>query len=86
MTSHHIVNQLGNDNCLADAGPAEQTGFAPLFQRRQHINGLDTGLKNFRSRGPLVDRYRFGMNGSPLGIQNLPLPVNGLPKNIEDPS
>ena len=53
-----VVDQLLNQNGLADAGAAEQTDLAALGVGADQVNDLDAGLENFR--GGLPARQRQG--------------------------
>jgi hypothetical protein len=47
----HVVNHFGEQNRLADPGPAEQARFAATLDRHQHIDDLDPCLKDLRFSG-----------------------------------
>src|SRR6266540_512108 len=53
----HVVDQLHDDDGLADAGPAEQADLAALGVGREQIDNLDAGDENFRFRR-LIDEER----------------------------
>ena len=42
-------DQFGEDDRLAEAGPAEQARLAAADQRRQQVDDLDAGLEQLRS-------------------------------------
>ena len=44
MLRRDVINQLLNQNCLSDAGAAEQSGLTALGVRRNQIDDLDSGL------------------------------------------
>ena len=46
ILSDHVVDHLGDQHCLADAGAAEEPGFAAALERAQEIDRLDAGLED----------------------------------------
>ncbi len=86
MTADGVVNHLRDQNGLADAGAAEQPGLAASFQRRQDVDGLDAGFKDFRDGGLIAQRNGFAVNRSGFAPLDIALLVDGVAENIEHPS
>ena len=59
MLHGDVVNQLQNQNGLADSRAAEQTDLAALDVWLHQVNDLDAGLKHFQ-RGGLIVQLRRG--------------------------
>lgn len=55
MTFGDVVNQLHNQNSLADTGTAEQTDFAAFGIRLKQVDNLNAGRQNL-GFGRLVDK------------------------------
>ena len=81
-----VVNQLLDDDRLADAGAAEDADLAALAERGDQVDDLDAGLEHF-GRGLLllegggwpVDRI-VGVGHDVAGL------VDRLAEHVEDPA
>ena len=62
-----VIDQLLNDDSLADARAAERADFSTLGEGANEIDDLDAGFENLGTR-VLVDQFRsFPMNRITLG-------------------
>ena len=57
-----VVDQLHDQNGLADAGAAEQAGLAALGVRLEEVDDLDAGLEHLDVRRLLVEPRRLAMD------------------------
>ena len=77
-------DQLGQDDGLAQAGPAEQPGLAAADEGRQEVDHLDAGLEDFRLRRQVGHRRRLAVDGPMvLGLDGAAA-VDGLAHQVED--
>ena len=77
-------DQLGEDDGLAQAGPAEQPRLAAADERRQQVDHLDAGLEDFRLRREVGHRRGLAVDGPiVLGLDG-PAAVDRLAHQIED--
>src|SRR3712207_8855088 len=53
-----VVDELLDDDRLADAGPAEEADLAALRVGREQVDDLDAGLEELGRRRELLDRGR----------------------------
>ncbi len=51
MVTDHVVDQFGEQDGFADAGPAEKARLAASLKRHQNIYDLDSRLKDLGFRG-----------------------------------
>src|SRR3989442_55252 len=80
-----VVDQLLNDDGLADAGGAEQSDLAALHERRDEVDDFDTGLEYLRLRLEVDERRRAAVNRPALGVfRNRRAVVYRLANDIED--
>ena len=86
VLTNHIIDHLHNENRLADTSPSKQSCFPAAFKRREEINGLDTGDKNFRRRGLSIQGHRISVDRAPLPTFDLFLIINRFSENVKDPS
>ena len=66
MLQGDVVNQLHDDDGLADAGAAEQADLAALQVRLEQIDDLDAGLEHLQLGGLLLERRRVTVDRPPL--------------------
>ena len=59
MLFGNVVDQLLDQNCLADTRAAEQTDLAAAGIRRDQVDDLDAGFINFCLRSPAHCRSHF---------------------------
>ena len=57
-----VVDQLEDENGLADAGAAEEAGLAALGVRLEQVDDLDAGLEHLDAGGLLVERRRLAVD------------------------
>ena len=50
MALLHVVDELHDDDRLADAGAAEESDLSAFHERRDQVDDLDAGFENFRLR------------------------------------
>jgi hypothetical protein len=86
LVPDHVVDHLGQQHRLADAGAAEQARLAAALQWREHIDHLDAGLEHLRRRGPPRQRRRLLMDRAPLHAGERRFAVDGVAKDVEHPS
>ena len=79
-----VVDELLNQDSLADTGTAEETNLASTGVRGEQVDDLDTGLEDL-GRGRLVDvRGRVGVDREGLdGLDRATL-VDRLADNVDD--
>src|SRR5258708_4579229 len=79
-----IVNELENDDGLADARAAERPGLAALDEGADEVDDLDAGLENL-GLGVLIDqRGSRAVNGVTLGVRDRALAIHRFAGDIED--
>jgi len=83
----HVVDHLGQQHRLADAGTAEQARLAATLERHQHVDHLDAGLEGLgavRARG---QRWRLAVHRAPLHltshITQRRAAVDGVAEHVE---
>ena len=78
-----VVDELLNDDGLADAGTAEEADFATLQEGLDEVDDLDTGLEHLFLRGLLVERGGLPVDGHvDLGVDGAEF-VHGLTEDVE---
>ena len=83
LVPDHVVDHLGEQDRLAYSGPAEQSRLAAALQRHEHIDNLDSRLKNLRLRGTAHQRRWSTMHRTPLNLGQRRSAVDGGAKHIE---
>ena len=84
MLFGHVVDELLNQNGLADSSTPEQTRLAPLGVRFQEIDDFDAGLENLDFRRLLIKWRRLAMDGPALlGIDGSQV-VHRLAKHVQN--
>ena len=79
-----VVDQLQDENGLADAGAAEQAGLAALGVRLEEVDDLDAGLEHLDGGRLLVERRRLAMDRPALlGVDRAAL-VDRLAEDVHD--
>src|SRR5690606_19171396 len=79
-----VVDQLHDQNRLANAGAAEEADLTALGVRREEVNNLNTGHQNFRFRGLIREIRGRRVDGSgPFGLDRAAL-VNRLADDVHD--
>ncbi len=82
-----VVDQLLDDDGLADARAAEQPDLAALGERRDEVDDLDPGLEHLGLGLQLGELRRFAVDGPPLGVgRNRRAAVHRLAQHVEDPA
>ena len=74
-----VVDQLHDDDGLADAGAAERADLAALEERADEVNDLDAGGENLRAGGLVHQRRGGAVNRAILVRDDRPAFVHGLP-------
>jgi peptide chain release factor 1 len=78
-----VVDQLHDDDGLADAGAAEEADLAALEERLDEVDDLDTGFEHHLRRGLLVKRRSGAVNGQEfLGVHRAHA-VHRLAQHVE---
>ena len=83
LVSDHVVNHFGQQHRLAHPGATEQAGLATAFERYQHVDGLDAGFKDLRSRRPPRQRRRVAMHRAQFDFRGWRVAINGVAEHIE---
>src|SRR5687768_8708665 len=85
MSLRDVVDELLDDDRLADTRAAEETDLPALHERRYEIDDFDAGLEDFRLR---LERYEvrpLAMNRPTLDVVGDRRPVvHGLAEHVED--
>ena len=81
-----VVDQLHDDNGLADACAAEQTDLAALGERRDQVNDLDAGFEDLGRGLLLLVGRRRTMDRPALLALDRRLVVHRLTEQVEDTS
>merc|ERR1739844_611711 len=82
----NVVDQLHDQDSLADTGSTEQTNLASLGVGSQQIDNLDTSDQDLLLDTHLVELGSLGVDGLALGgVNGTPL-VNWVTDHIDDPS
>ena len=77
-------DQFGENDRLAQAGPAEQAGLAAADQRRQQVDDLDAGLEQFGLGGQVGELRRLGGGSSRCSLALTgPRPSIGSPSRLK---
>ena len=81
-----VVDELLNDDRLADAGAAEQSDLSALHERRDQIDDLDAGLEDFASsaRGPRTAEPGGGSASARRPRESARPLSTGSPSTFED--
>jgi len=80
-----VVDQLHDDDGLADAGAAEEANLAALQVRLEQVDDLDAGLEHAQLRGLLFERRCGTMNRPALLRLDRPIRVvHRLAEHVED--
>ncbi len=85
MPAHHVVNHFGEENCLADARAAEQSCLATALERHEHVDRLDTRLKDLGLCSALGEGGRRLVDAVQAHLPELGPTVDGPPEHIEHP-
>ena len=81
-----VVDQLHDEDGLADAGAAEEADLAAAGVGRQQVDDLDAGLEGL-DRHVLIDELGLGtVDRPPLGVLDFAHFVNGLADDVHDPA
>ena len=84
MLLSQVVDELLDDNGLANAGAAEQTGLTALDERLDQVDGLNARLEDLGLRDQLVILGSRTMDGHVAGDLGHGLLVNGLAHDVPD--
>jgi hypothetical protein len=85
VMSDHVVNHFGEQDCLADAGTAEQARFAAALQGHEHIDGLDAGLEDLALARPLRQARWRPVYRAQFDICEFPATVDRSAEHVEHP-
>ena len=85
VMSDHVVDHLGQQNGLTDAGTPEQPGLAAALQRHEHIDGLDAGLEDLALGGALRQRRRRAVYRAQFDIGEVRGAIDRLAEDVEHP-
>ena len=84
MCRRDIVDELHNEDGLADTCAAEKADLTALCVRANQIDNLDTGLQNFRCRRLLLKRGRGAVNAAALRCFHGRAVVDRLTEQVKD--
>ena len=79
-----VVDQLLNEDRLADARAAEQADLAALGIRADQVNDLDAGLEDLGGRFLLFKRRGLAVDGQPLDVFGHACVVQRFAQQIKD--
>src|ERR1035437_3881827 len=79
----HVVDELHDDDGLADAGATEQADLAALQERLDQVDDLHAGLEHLHRGGLLVERRRLAMDGHTLFKRHGAQLVHGFANDVE---
>ena len=83
MLAGDVVDELLNDDGLADAGAAEEADLAALEERLDEVDDLDAGLEHLFAGRLLVERGGLAVDGQMhFGVDRAEL-VHGLSEYVE---
>merc|ERR1719354_1379187 len=81
-----VVDQLHNEDRLADTSTSEQTDLASLGVGGEQVDDLDSGFEDLLGAAGVSELWWGGVDGCEvLGVDGTSL-VNWLPNDIDDPS
>ncbi len=80
-----VVDQLLDEDRLADARAAEEADLAAARVGLDEVDDLDAGLEDLDRRRELVVRRRVGVDRAVLRDLGLAEAVDGLPDDVEEP-
>src|SRR5438270_9396922 len=86
MPFGNIVDQLEDDDCLANAGATECTYFATFGKRADQVDYFNSRLKNLRFDILISQRRRGSMNRIPFCELNRAPVIDRIAGNIENAS
>jgi peptide chain release factor 1 len=80
----NVVDQLLDQDGLADTGTAEQTNLTTTGVRGEEVDDLDTGLEDLGLGRLLDELWGVGVDGGELDTLDLTALVDGLANDIHD--
>lgn len=84
MSLGHVVDQLHDQDSLADSGTAEQTDLASLGVGGQQVDDLDSGDQDLLLHAHVHELGSLGVDGGALGgFDGAPL-VDGLADHVDN--
>ena len=87
MALLHVVDQLLDDDRLADAGAAEEADLAALHERRDQVDDLDAGLEDLGLGLEVGELGRLAVDRPALGVLgHRRAAVHRLAQHVEDPA
>ena len=87
MSLGDVVDELHDDDCLADAGAAEQTDLSALHERGDQVDDLDAGLEDFRLRLEVHEVGTLAVNRPAQRVlRDRRAVVHRLAEHVEDAS
>ena len=79
----HVVDHLGQQHRLADAGAAEQACLAAALEWREHVDDLDAGLEDLGVRRAVGERRRAPVDAAPGDVAGCGAAVDGGAEDVE---
>ena len=86
MPFGNVVDQLEDDDCLANAGATECAHFAAFGKGADQVDHLNSSLKNLRFDVLIRERRRGPMNRIPFCELNRAFVIDRIAGNIENAS
>merc|ERR1719320_996230 len=84
MSLGHVVNQLHDEDSLADPGTTKQTNFSSFSIRSQQVDHLDASDEDLLFHAHLFECRCLGMNSLPLVSRDRTSLINRITNNIDD--
>jgi hypothetical protein len=82
----HVVDHLGEEHGLADAGATEEPGLATPLEGHKRIDDFDASLEYFGLGGSAPQRRWSSMHGTPLDLVQRRSTVNDVAEHVEHPA
>ena len=87
VLARDVVDQLLDQDGLAEAGAAEEADLAAAHERRDQVDHLDAGLEDLHRRRQLVEGRRIAVDRPALGVgAQLLAVVDRVAEHVPEPA
>ncbi len=86
MLLRDVVDQLLDQDGLADARASEEADLAALHVRGDQVDDLDPGLEDLDRRGQLAEARRIPVDRPPLGLARILALVDRVTDHVPEPA